>query len=267
MNPETQRMSETNPQKFFSDISEKYVRETSGKENYLTTTGRIGRTLKVLSLLDQYQKVPCTIADIGCGPGHFANPIIERGHTYIGMDINENMFSECSKTYEGDERVTYKYGAIEAIPLPDESIDCLICVGVVEYIKGDTVALKEINRVLKKSGIAIITYPSLWNPINLFRMATRPILAPILRVLLPQLKETVYVSGILHRTIRPDRLKEKAKSCGLQLLFEKSDGHAFSLVNHQAGSFELKYRQWCEKWGSKLFPKLGSNFYSGFIKN
>jgi len=48
---------------------------------------------------------------------------------------------------------------IMAIPLPDNHFDCIICYHVLEHIADDRQALKELFRVLKPDGWAIIQSP------------------------------------------------------------------------------------------------------------
>ena len=261
MAPEPTRNDESNPQAFFGDISGKYVKETFSDDRTSSTLGRMGRTGQVLRLLDKHLPGSgVTIADIGCGPGQFARPLADRGHTYIGMDINESMFADSASEFEDDARISFKVGDVESIPLEDGSVDSVICIGVVEYIPGDAAALKQIARVLKPSGFAIVTFPNIRYPLNLLRVVLRPVLAPVLRACVPRWRDRVYVSGIRHRTLNPTRFIAAARECGLEVVEELSDGF-LSLFNHRVGRCERWLSEWCAKWGQRLFPRCGSNYY------
>lgn len=48
---------------------------------------------------------------------------------------------------------------ISEIPLPDNSFDCIICYHVLEHVPDDTKAMKELYRVLKPGGWAILQVP------------------------------------------------------------------------------------------------------------
>ena len=44
-------------------------------------------------------------------------------------------------------------------PFPDEVFDCIVCYHVLEHIKDDAAAMREIRRVLKPNGLALIQVP------------------------------------------------------------------------------------------------------------
>jgi len=260
MTSETIRKDDSSAQSFFDEMSGKYVRETFSDGCSSSTLGRLGRTNQVLRLLDKHLNGSVTILDIGCGPGQFAGPLANRGHTYVGMDINESMFVDAVAHYAEEVRVSFRQGRVEDIPMEDERADAVICIGVVEYIPEDVVALKEIARVLKKGGLAIITFPNIRYPLSLLRVALRPVLGPILRMCIPRLRETVYASGITHRTLRPGAFISKSKASGFEVVEQLSDGF-LSLFNHTVGPIERRIGQWCDQWGRRLFPRCGSNYY------
>ncbi|MFZ1990305.1 MAG: methyltransferase domain-containing protein [Alphaproteobacteria bacterium] len=52
---------------------------------------------------------------------------------------------------------------ITAIQFPDESFDLVICNHVLEHVERDHIALKELFRVLRKGGFALITVPQNWS--------------------------------------------------------------------------------------------------------
>lgn len=52
-----------------------------------------------------------------------------------------------------------KYGDITNLDFDDNSFDLVICNHVMEHIEKDLIAMKELNRVLKKKGLAILQIP------------------------------------------------------------------------------------------------------------
>ena len=50
-------------------------------------------------------------------------------------------------------------GDIQNIPLQDESLDCIFCTGALEHVEFPERVVQEMNRVLKKGGIAYIDVP------------------------------------------------------------------------------------------------------------
>ena len=53
-------------------------------------------------------------------------------------------------------------GDAQNLPFKPKSFDTVLCSEVIEHVKEPYTALKEINRVLKKSGILILTAPHLF---------------------------------------------------------------------------------------------------------
>ncbi len=101
------------------------------------------------------------ILDIGCGTGLLLKKLQNFGKTQ-GMDCAQPALDYCKK--RGLENV--KKGDILDIPFDDNQFDIVLALDVLEHVKNDSKALKEINRVLKKNGIALIFVPAfqfLWD--------------------------------------------------------------------------------------------------------
>jgi len=56
-------------------------------------------------------------------------------------------------------------GSAEAIPLPDASVDSILSTQVLEHVPHPWIAIKEMARILKPGGIAVITVPQ-WNELH-----------------------------------------------------------------------------------------------------
>ena len=109
--------------------------------------------------------VPCgsRILDVGCGTGEMVAKLTERGYEVWGVDLAEPMIAYASRRY-GSGR--FRIGDIEKIPFDDSMFDAVVCLGVIEYLVDDAQALKEIRRVLKPGGCAIISTPSAISPLH-----------------------------------------------------------------------------------------------------
>lgn len=105
-------------------------------------------------------KKSCKILDVGCGTGKNIEAFSRFGAVW-GIDSAKEALAFCKK--RGFKNVTL--GSIEKIPFAKESFDCVTALDVLEHVD-DSQALKEIYRVLKKSGIIIATvpaFPQLWS--------------------------------------------------------------------------------------------------------
>jgi SAM-dependent methyltransferase len=50
-------------------------------------------------------------------------------------------------------------GDIHELPIPDDSMDCVVCTGTFEHIRAPWVAVQELRRILKPGGIVYIDVP------------------------------------------------------------------------------------------------------------
>jgi len=97
-----------------------------------------------------------TVLDLGCGGGFMSEALAKRGATVIGVDPVEAALA-AAKAHAEEEglAIDYRVGAGEAIPLADGSIDCVVCVDVLEHVADLERVIGEIARVLKPDGLLL----------------------------------------------------------------------------------------------------------------
>lgn len=118
---------------------------------------RVRRTL-VKKLVKQYareRKETLQILDIGCGAGALMQELEEFGEV-TGIDISERAVEACRK--RGLSRVIH--GDAAQLPFPNDSFDVVVMMDVLEHLKDDAVGSREVARVLKKDGLAIVAVPA-----------------------------------------------------------------------------------------------------------
>lgn len=97
------------------------------------------------------------VLDAGCGVGFFTNAIYEAGFESVGMDISEKAISEAHLKYPG---IQFQCNALDTRwPFEDGSFDVVFSTEVIEHIHGIYEMFAEMNRVLKKEGMLILTTP------------------------------------------------------------------------------------------------------------
>lgn len=75
----------------------------------------------------------------------------------MGIDFSETAIKVAKETFENSHtNCFFKKGSATDIPLPDNSADAVLCVGVLEHIENTTSALSEVKRILKPNGIIVI---------------------------------------------------------------------------------------------------------------
>ena len=100
--------------------------------------------------------------DIGCGDGYIASQFVNKFKTY-GIDISEVALKEANT--KGIITQQLDANKIE-LPFEDEFFDNISCLDVLEHLMDPIAFTKEIYRILKKSGIFIVSIPNILNIIN-----------------------------------------------------------------------------------------------------
>jgi len=118
------------------------------------------RMSKALSWLDDLRLFGSSrILDAGCGAGKLAHEAAKRGYHVFGMDYSYGMLVKVSSTRnrEGQHNAIPFQGDIESVPLENSSLDVIICLGVISYLKSEEEALRELVRILKPGGVLVLS--------------------------------------------------------------------------------------------------------------
>jgi ubiquinone/menaquinone biosynthesis C-methylase UbiE len=107
------------------------------------------------------------VLDIACGTGIVArnvSPHVGSQGTVIGLDVNPDMIDMARKAAERvDLAIEWHTGPAEELPFPDESFDLVLCQFGLMFFTDRHVALKEMHRVLRKHGRAVL---SVWQGLD-----------------------------------------------------------------------------------------------------
>ncbi|MGC1853836.1 MAG: class I SAM-dependent methyltransferase [Candidatus Aquirickettsiella sp.] len=99
-----------------------------------------------------------TILEIGCSSGYMLQKLnlLFPDATLIGSDVVYKPLLELSK------RLTIPLLRFDILqcPLPDNCIDAIILLNVLEHIEDDVTTLKQIYRILKPNGVLILEVPA-----------------------------------------------------------------------------------------------------------
>ena len=96
------------------------------------------------------------VIEVGCGAGN----VIERAPCGIlfGMDLSETILNKAKKRM--NKEAFLLQGDAQNLPYRDRIFERVICSEVLEHILDPSTALKEIARVLKNQGIAVVSFPN-----------------------------------------------------------------------------------------------------------
>jgi len=103
------------------------------------------------------------VLDIGCGPAVLADELLERADEYSGIDLSPQMIAHGAARMKGHpqgSRCTLSVGDAEALAFPDASFDAVVALGLLEYLPSYERALREMCRVLRPGGIAVLAVPN-----------------------------------------------------------------------------------------------------------
>ncbi len=102
-----------------------------------------------------------SLLDAGCGSGRTLVELARYGDV-AGIDVSPVAVTAARRRGFEDVRL----GAVEELPFADESFDVVTCLDVIEHTPDDVRVLRELLRVTRPGGAAIVTvpaHPALWS--------------------------------------------------------------------------------------------------------
>ncbi len=101
------------------------------------------------------------VLDIGSGPGFLAAELAacaSPGGAVVGTDVSESMLAIAAARLgsAGDADLRFEHADACALPFADASFDAVVSTQVYEYVEDIALALRELARVLRPSGRALV---------------------------------------------------------------------------------------------------------------
>jgi SAM-dependent methyltransferase len=124
------------------------------------------RNVAFISLLEFNPKVK--VVDLGCGNGEFTLRAKEKigCDEIIGVDANEERLNEAKKK----GIITLKCNLNDTLPFKGNSFDVIICNQVIEHLYYPVKFMREVYRILKPKGYAVISTENLASWDNIFAL-------------------------------------------------------------------------------------------------
>jgi len=127
----------------------------------MSTVGTTNESERVKWIEETLKKIPAGLTILGAGAGESQFKKFCDHLKYIAQDFGQ---------YSGEGNVGLQTGTwdntkldivsdILSIPLPDHSVDAIMCTEVLEHIPDPLGAIKEFNRLVKPGGYLLITAP------------------------------------------------------------------------------------------------------------
>ncbi|HEY6037452.1 MAG TPA: class I SAM-dependent methyltransferase, partial [Kofleriaceae bacterium] len=95
------------------------------------------------------------IADVGCGPGHVARYLADRGARVAGVDLSPEMIDEARAANPG---VAFHVGDMFALPAGLEDLAGIVAFYAIVHTPTDRLPFREFHRALAPGGLAAIAF-------------------------------------------------------------------------------------------------------------
>ena len=145
------------------EVAERYDAWAQGYDDDLDAWSYQGPAVVVESLLSR-MPAPGAVLDVGCGTGLVGRTLRSRGFEgrLRGLDISEASLAVA--------RRSGAYGAVDRadlqqrLPVEDDAVDALVCVGVMTYLPEVEAVWREFARVVRPGGLVLVTQrEDLWD--------------------------------------------------------------------------------------------------------
>lgn len=126
------------------------------------------RAKRMAKILEEHVEKDARVLDLGCGIGLSLHILAQIFPNTVGCDIDEKALKACDKILKevGVSNIDLKLYDGRKLPFSSNTFDGILSIEVVEHVENPNLMLKEIQRVLKKDGILIITTPNKYWPME-----------------------------------------------------------------------------------------------------
>lgn len=161
------------------------------------------------------------ILDLGCAAGSEVRSLRDRDFTVIGVDLSLDMLNRAQQKFRGEPRTWFCRCDAEVLPFASDSMDGVVCLGLLEYVEDYAPTLREVHRVLRPNGRAIFAVPTRWSAFMTGQRFTEHTIAPLWRLGKRLLRSQTTTTGTVPQHQRnlcvPRRFRELLRDNGLRV--------------------------------------------------
>ncbi|GJM59901.1 class I SAM-dependent methyltransferase [Persicobacter diffluens] len=134
------------------------------------------------------------LLEVGCGEGRGVHLLAPKSESYTAIDKIPEVVDKLKAEHP---EVDFRQAVVPPFrDFADESFDTVVSFQVIEHIADDALFLKEIHRVLKKGGVAIISTPNIKKTLSRNPWHEREYTADELKALAGRYFDQVEANGI-----------------------------------------------------------------------
>lgn len=97
---------------------------------------------------------PGSVLDAACGTGRHTGRLVRHGHEVIGVDQSPEMLAQAAAKVP---QAQFRVGDVTQLPIPDASVDLVLCALALSHLADVGEAIAEFRRVLRPKGRVIVT--------------------------------------------------------------------------------------------------------------
>ena len=156
------------------------------------------------------------VLEIACGRGDFAEWCASRGSPscLLAADFSMGAVGLARRRLNRHPAVRFVQADAQAIALPSNAMDTVICCETIEHVPDPSRAVSELARVLRPGGRLFLTTPNYLGPIGAYRGYLR----------LTWRRFTEEGQPINHFLLAP-RVRHWVRAAGLRIVVTESSGH------------------------------------------
>jgi ubiquinone/menaquinone biosynthesis C-methylase UbiE len=140
---------------FAADMAKVYTTEIAS-EQIASDNPIHQRLFKAYVVAEDY--VSGNVLEVGCGEGRGVETLMKKAVSFTAVDKIEAVIDELKQRFPTGKFVSMNIPPLSG--LRDNTYDSIVSFQVIEHIQDDLLFLKEIHRVLKPGGIALLTTPN-----------------------------------------------------------------------------------------------------------